>query len=182
MCACYLIYRLSVVKQSYCVSLENPTTEGDLDFGGFIHQNYQTWSCRPQRPMSGASQAQSLTRQNGLATKNSLGSLGLPAFFLFPKSHELFGSPVWIGYLCGLSHEKDYAWPLTLIQCKNIIIFDNSGYIRLNKNKGLNWAPCSYLNPSDYPPKLSNIIISSSTPSECKRSSTVFDIIGGPHK
>ena len=31
-----------VVKQSYCVSLENPTTEGDLDFGGFIHQNYQT--------------------------------------------------------------------------------------------------------------------------------------------
>ena len=34
--------RLSVVKQSYCVSLENPTTEGDLDFGGFIHQSYQT--------------------------------------------------------------------------------------------------------------------------------------------
>ena len=33
-------------------------------------------------------------RQNGLATKNSLGSLGLPAFFLFPKSHELFGSPI----------------------------------------------------------------------------------------
>ena len=28
-----------VVKQSNSVSLENPTTEGDLDFGGFIHQN-----------------------------------------------------------------------------------------------------------------------------------------------
>ena len=33
-----------------------------------------------------------------------------------------------------------------------------------------------------YPPKLSNIIISSSTPSECKGSSTVFDIIGGPRR
>ena len=33
------LYRLSVAKQSYCVSLENQTTEGDLDFGGFIRQN-----------------------------------------------------------------------------------------------------------------------------------------------
>ena len=33
-----------------------------------------------------------------------------------------------------------------------------------------------------YPPKLSNMIMSSSTPSECKRSSTVFDIIGGPRR
>ena len=31
-----------VVKQSNSVSLENPTTEGDLYFGGFILQNYQT--------------------------------------------------------------------------------------------------------------------------------------------
>ena len=31
-----------------------------------------------------------------------------------------------------------------------------------------------------YPPKLSNMIMSSSTPNECKRSSTVLDIIGGP--
>ena len=35
---------------------------------------------------------------------------------------------------------------------------------------------------SQIPPKLSNIIISSSTPSECKRSSTVLDIIGGPRR
>jgi hypothetical protein len=28
-----------VVKQSNSVSLENPTTEGDLCFGGFIRQN-----------------------------------------------------------------------------------------------------------------------------------------------
>jgi hypothetical protein len=33
-----------------------------------------------------------------------------------------------------------------------------------------------------YPPISSNIIISSSTPNECKRSSTVFDIIGGPQR
>ena len=26
-------------QETYCVSLENPTTEGDLDFGGFIRQN-----------------------------------------------------------------------------------------------------------------------------------------------
>ena len=57
-----------------------------------ILRNYQTWSCRPQRPKSGASQAQSLTRQNGLATKNSLGSLGLPAFFLLNQTHEVWFS------------------------------------------------------------------------------------------
>ncbi len=34
----------------------------------------------------------------------------------------------------------------------------------------------------NYPPKLSNMIMSSSTPSKCKRSSTVFDIIGGPRQ
>ena len=33
-----------------------------------------------------------------------------------------------------------------------------------------------------YPPKLSNIIMSSSTPSEWSRSSTVFAIIGGPRR
>ena len=33
-----------------------------------------------------------------------------------------------------------------------------------------------------YPPKLSNMIMSSSTPNECKRSSTVLDIIGGPRR
>ena len=33
-----------------------------------------------------------------------------------------------------------------------------------------------------YPPKLSNMIISSSTPSEWSKSSTVFDIIGGPQR
>ena len=31
-------------------------------------------------------------RQNGLATKNSLCSLGLPSFFLFPQSHVLCGN------------------------------------------------------------------------------------------
>ena len=31
-------------------------------------------------------------RQNGLATKNSLGSLGLPAFFLFPKIGRFLGA------------------------------------------------------------------------------------------
>ena len=31
-----------------------------------------------------------------------------------------------------------------------------------------------------YPPKLSNMIMSSSTPNECSKSSTVLDIIGGP--
>ena len=34
----------------------------------------------------------------------------------------------------------------------------------------------------DYPPKLSKRIMSSSTPSECRRSSTVFAIIGGPQR
>ena len=33
-------------------------------------------------------------RQNGLATMNSLCSLGLPSFFLFPQSHVLCGSPI----------------------------------------------------------------------------------------
>ena len=33
-----------------------------------------------------------------------------------------------------------------------------------------------------YPPKLSNIIMSSSTPSEWSKSSTVFAIIGGPRR
>ena len=33
-----------------------------------------------------------------------------------------------------------------------------------------------------YPPKLSNMIMSSSTPSEWSKSSTVFDIIGGPQR
>ena len=33
-----------------------------------------------------------------------------------------------------------------------------------------------------YPPKLSNIIMSSSTPNEWSKSSTVLDIIGGPQR
>ncbi len=33
-----------------------------------------------------------------------------------------------------------------------------------------------------YPPKLSKRIISSSTPSEWRRSQTVFDIMGGPQR
>ena len=33
-----------------------------------------------------------------------------------------------------------------------------------------------------YPPKLSNMIMSSSTPNEWSRSSTVLDIIGGPQR
>ena len=33
-----------------------------------------------------------------------------------------------------------------------------------------------------YPPKLSNMIMSSSTPSEWSKSSTVFAIIGGPQR
>jgi hypothetical protein len=57
--------------------------------------------------MSGASQAQSLTRQNGLATKNSLGSLGVPAFFLFPKIARFLGALFdWVP-LRLISHEKD---------------------------------------------------------------------------
>ena len=35
---------------------------------------------------------------------------------------------------------------------------------------------------SQIPPKLSNMIISSSTPSEWSKSSTVFAIIGGPRR
>ena len=67
-------------------------------------------------------------RQNGLATKNSLGSLGLPAFFLFPKSHELFGNPVWIGYLCALSHEKTILDLLHSLGVEDdMIMFDNFG-------------------------------------------------------
>ena len=33
-------------------------------------------------------------RQNGLATMNSLCSLGLPSFFLFPQNHVLCGNPI----------------------------------------------------------------------------------------
>ena len=42
-----------------------------------------------------------------MACKKKLArEFGLPHFLLFPKSYELFGSPVWIGYLCALSYEK----------------------------------------------------------------------------
>ena len=34
------------------------------------------------------------SRQNRLATMNSLCSLGLPSFFLFPQSHVLCGNPI----------------------------------------------------------------------------------------
>ena len=134
-----------VVKQSNSVSLENPTTEGDLCFGGFIRQNYQTWSCRPQRPVSGASQAQSLTRQNGLATKNSLGSLGLPAFFLLNQTHEVwFSLRKTLAFVMGTS-AAHLPWKrLYLTSCthsneskRNTIYSITQRCIRLNKNKGL---------------------------------------------
>ena len=38
------------------------------------------------------------------------------------------------------------------------------------------------LSLADYPPKLSNMIMSSSTPNEWSKSSTVLDIIGGPRR
>ena len=42
--------------------------------------------------------------------------------------------------------------------------------------------PLNSVGLTNYPPKLSKRIMSSSTPSECKRSSTVFAIIGGPQR
>ena len=107
-CVCAWIIRQSsdaAFVRKYCV------------FAHKFLRNYQTWSCRPQRPRSGASQAQSLTRQNGLATKNSLGSLGLPAFFLLNQTHEVWFSftqypRFCFGYLCGSSPMKKTVFDL----------------------------------------------------------------------
>ena len=55
-------------------------------------------------------------------------------------------------------------------------------HIVIQKIKDLLKVLYFYLNPSDYPPKLSNMIMSSSTPKEWSKSSTVLDIIGGPRR
>ena len=77
-------------------------------------------------------------RQNGLATKNSLGSLGLPAFFLFPKIGRFLGA-LFDGYLCGSAPMKKTI--LDLLHSneskRNTIYSITQRYIRLNKNKGL---------------------------------------------
>ena len=72
-----------------------------------------------------------------------------------------------------------YKQPLCFLMCEHLIyrvVVYNAAKATYCENRQ------STFRMRPYPPKLSNMIISSSTPSECKRSSTVFDIIGGPRR
>ena len=102
-----------VVKQSNSVSLENPQLKAVYLWRIYPPKlsNMIMSSSTPNECSKSSTVLDIIggPRQNGLATKNSLGSLGLPAFFLFPKIGRFLGALFdWVPLRLN-SHEKDSA-------------------------------------------------------------------------
>ena len=181
MCVRVLSKYTRVVKQSNSVSLETPTTSSEVackkklarEFGLphflLLNQTHEVWFSFYAKINLQSSDAAFVRKYCVFAHKfprNSIRSLLriLHCDCLFSQTNQK------VLY---------YKQPLCFLMCEHLIyrvVVYNVAKATYCENRQ------STFRMRPYPPKLSNMIMSSSTPNEWSRSSTVFAIIGGPQR